>query len=167
MCATTFLLVHLRGRAGGRAPPGCVVVYVRRGRGELQLVLNLRSALWLPGCKWFSCGAFGPPQKMEPLTHTVICRCDTWESERVATDQRYKLELAADMKWGQGTCTRHGYTHADREHVSFRVLWFYRGGFCSDDELWFTESQKQTWNKKPDFQLSFALIWRNPTQEIK
>lgn len=74
------------GKRDTESPPA-VVVYVHRARTN-WLVLNLCSALWPPGSKWSSCGAFGPWQKMEPLTHSVICGCDARESKPVATEQR-------------------------------------------------------------------------------
>lgn len=94
------------------------VVYVRGARSGL---LSISAQLfWPAGWKPSSCGATAPWRKMKPLTHRVICRRHSWDSEQLATEQRQKLELAADLKWGHGICPQHTLERTHNRHMSVR-----------------------------------------------
>lgn len=73
--------VRIPERASNTESPPAVVVYVH--------IETERTGLFSISARLFDCRApngslvehLGLWQKMEPLTHRVICRCDTWDFE--------------------------------------------------------------------------------------
>lgn len=108
-------------------PPGRGSLCTYRDRTN-WLVLNLCSALWLPGSKWFSCGAFGAvTENGAPNSQSHL--------QMRHLGFRGELPQIKDINWnwqqtwnGVRGLVPDTDTHEHREHMSFLVLWFYKGG---------------------------------------